>query len=161
LDSSVEGFTNERKAVSAASQSEKQNTLSEFQKVNLAVSYTEAKFTAGPATQIQSAFCTTPHHTSPVTAEYIGQGHNNTTASPHSHSDNTSCAASVTGLRTCNVSACNGSLNNVPNRFCNSSVNALSVVVPNDCAELNELSLPKFKNSAKQVVVHFLREFDE
>jgi hypothetical protein len=153
LATSVEGFTNEIKAVSAASQSEKQNNLSEFQKVNLAVSYTEAKFTAGPATQIQSAFCTTPHHNSPVRAEDIGQGHNNTTASPHSHSDNTSSAANVTALSTCNVSACNGSLNNVTNRSCNSSVNALSVAVPNDCADLNELSLPNFRNSSKQVVV--------
>jgi hypothetical protein len=40
-------------------------------------------------------------------------------------------------------------------------VNALSVVVPNDCADLNEPIVLKFKNRAKQVVVHFLRELDE
>ena len=134
----------------------KKNTLSEFQKVNLAVSHIEAKITAGPATQIQSAVCTTPYHTLPVRAEDIGQGNNNTTASPHSHSDNTSCAASMSGLSTCNVSACNGSVNNIPDRSCNYNVNTLSVVVPNDCADLNELSLPKFKNSSKQVVLHFV-----
>ena len=35
------------------------------------------------------------------------------------------------------------------------------MVVPNGCTDLNELSLPKFNNSAKQVVAHFLRELDE
>ena len=67
----------------------------------------------------------------------------------------------MSGLSTCNVSACNGSVNNVPDRSCNYNVNALSVVVPNDCADLSELSLPKIKNSSKQVVVHLLWERDE
>ena len=35
------------------------------------------------------------------------------------------------------------------------------MAVPNGCTDLNELSLPKFNNSAKQVVAHFLREIDE
>jgi hypothetical protein len=35
------------------------------------------------------------------------------------------------------------------------------VVVPNGCTDLNELSLPKFNNGAKQVVAHFLRELDK
>jgi hypothetical protein len=113
LDRSVEGIANEIRAMSSALQFEKQNALSEFQKLNLAVSRIEANITAGPATQTQSAVCTTPNHTSPVRAEDIGQGNINTTASPHSHSDNASCAASMIGLSTCNVSACNGSVNNV------------------------------------------------
>jgi hypothetical protein len=66
----------------------------------------------------------------------------------------------MSGLNTCKVSACNGSVSNVPDMSCNNNVNALSVVVSNDCADLNELSLPKFKNSSKQAVVHFLRELD-
>ena len=37
----------------------------------------------------------------------------------------------------------------------------LSVVVPNGCTDINELSLPKCNNSAKQVVAHFLRKLDE
>jgi hypothetical protein len=135
--------------------------LSESQKVNLAVSCIEAKITAGLATQTQSDVCTTPHNTSLVRAEDVGQGNNNITASPHRHIDNTSCAASMSVLNTCNVSACNGSVNNVPDMSCNNNVNALSVVVPNDYADLNELSLSKFKNSAKQAVIHFLRELDE
>jgi hypothetical protein len=67
----------------------------------------------------------------------------------------------VSGVNTCNASACNVSVNNVPDNSCNGNVNALSVVVPNGCTDLNELSLPKFNNSVKQVVAHFLREIDE
>jgi hypothetical protein len=63
-------------------------------------------------------------------------------------------------LNTCNVSACNGSVNTDPDMSCNTNVNALSMVVPNECADLNGLNLPKFKNSAKQVVIHFLCELD-
>jgi hypothetical protein len=50
-------------------QAEKQSNLSEFQKVNLAVSRNEAKITGGLATQTHSAVCTTPNHTSLVGAE--------------------------------------------------------------------------------------------
>jgi len=52
----------------------------------------------------------------------------------------------------------------IPNqsvKSCNENVNKLSVVIPNDRNDLNELSIPKFSNSAKQVVAHFLRELDE
>jgi hypothetical protein len=160
LNRSAESIDNEVKTVSAALQAEKQSTLSEFQKVNLAISRIEAKITDGLATQTQSAVCTTPHHTSLVRAEGIGQGNNKTSVSPLSQSENTS-NTSVTGVNTCNASACSVSANNVPDVSCNGSVNALSVVVPNGYADLNELSLPKYNNSAKQVVAHFLRELDE
>ena len=49
---------------------------------------------------------------------------------------------------------------NVPKQSdkpCNENVNKLSVAVPNGRNDLNELSLPKFSNSAKQVVAHILR----
>jgi len=120
----------------------------------------EAKISGGLATQTQSAVRTTPHHTPLVRAENIGQGNSSTTASPHSHSVNSS-NPSVSGVNTGNVSACNVSVNNVPDISCNNNVNALSVVVPNGRTDLNELSLPKFNNSAKQVVGHFLRELDK
>ena len=138
----------------------KKSNLSEFQKENLPVSRIEAKIPGGLATQTQSAVRTTPHHHLLVTAENIGQGNRNTTVSPHSHSENSS-NTSVSGVNTCNASACNVSVNNVPDISCNDNVNALSVVVPNGCTDLNELSLPKFNNSTKQVVAHFLRELDE
>jgi len=53
---------------------------------------------------------------------------------------------------------------NVPNqsvKTCKKNVNILSVVVPNGRNDLNELSLPKFSNSAKQVITNFLMELDE
>jgi hypothetical protein len=67
----------------------------------------------------------------------------------------------VSEVNTCNASARNVSVNNVPDTSCNGNVNALSVVVPNVCTDLNELNLPKFNNSAKQVVANFLKELDE
>ena len=67
----------------------------------------------------------------------------------------------MSGVNTCNASACNVTANNVPGISCNGNVNVLSVVVPNGCTDINELSLPKCNNSAKQVVAHFLRELDE
>ena len=78
LNRSVESTENEVKTVPAALQFEKQSTLSEFQKVNLAVSCTEAKITGWLATQTQLAVCTTPHHSSLVRAEGIGQGNSKT-----------------------------------------------------------------------------------
>ena len=148
-------------------QAEKQSTLSKFQKVNLNISHVESKVTGRLATQTgrlatqtQSAVCATPHHTLLFRAEDIGQGNSNATVSPHSHSENSS-NTSVSAVNTCNISACNVSVNNVPDIFCNENVNALSVEVPNCCTDLNELSLPKFNKSAKQVVAHFLRELDE
>ena len=62
LDRSVEGIENEIRAMSAALQSEKQNTFSEFQKVNLAVSRIEAKITAGKLHKFNQMFAT-PHTT--------------------------------------------------------------------------------------------------
>ena len=138
----------------------KKSNLSEFQKENLPVSRIEAKIPGGLATQTQSAVRTTPHHHLLVTAENIGQGNRNTTVSPHSHSENSS-NTSVIGVNTCNNSACNVSGNNVPHISWNDNENALSVVVRNGCPDLNELSLPNFNNSAKQVVAHILRELDE
>ena len=67
----------------------------------------------------------------------------------------------MSGVNTCNISAYNVSVNNVLDITCNDNVNALSVVVPNGCTDLKELSLLKFNNTAKQVVAHFLRELDE
>jgi len=160
LNKSVESIANEVRTVSATLQAEKQSTLSEFQKVNLAVSRIGAKITGGLATQTQFEVCTTSHHTSLVRAEDTGQGNSNTTVSPHSHSENSN-NTSVSGVNTCNASACNVSVNNVPDISCNDNVNALSVVVSNGCTDLNELNLPKFNNSDKLVVALFLRELDE
>jgi len=120
----------------------------------------ESKISGGLATQTQSAVRTTPQHHLLIRAEDIRRGNRNTNVSQHSHSENSS-NTSVSGVNTCNNSACNVSGNNVPHISWNDNENALSVVVRNGCPDLNELSLPNFNNSAKQVVAHFLRELDE
>jgi uncharacterized protein YoxC len=51
LNSSVESVANNVRTVSAALQAEKQSSLSEFKKINVAVSCTEVKNTVGLATQ--------------------------------------------------------------------------------------------------------------
>jgi hypothetical protein len=121
LNRSVESIANEDRIVSAALRAEKQSILSEFQNINLAVNHIEAKITVGLATQTQSAVCTTPHHSSLVRAEDISQGDSNTTVSPHSHSENSS-NTSVSGVNTCNASAFNVSVHNVPDISCNGNV---------------------------------------
>ena len=63
------------------------------------------------------------------------------------------------GLAAQNQSAV--SVSNVPDNSCTENVNALSVVLPSGTTDLNDLSLPKFSNSSKQVVTHFLRELEE
>jgi hypothetical protein len=49
---------------------------------------------------------------------------------------------------------------NVLDSVCTENVSAVSVVAPNG-HNLEEFSLPTFKNSLKQLVTHFLRELDE
>jgi hypothetical protein len=62
LNKSVESIADEVRTVSAAMQAEKQNTLSEFQKVNLAVSHIEAKITwASYTNSISCLHHPTPH----------------------------------------------------------------------------------------------------
>jgi hypothetical protein len=53
------------------------------------------------------------------------------------------------------------SVNSVPDISCNDNVNASYVVFPNGCTYVSELNLPKFNNSAKQIVAHFLKELDD
>jgi hypothetical protein len=62
------------------------------------------------------------------------------------------------GLAAQNQSAV--SVNNFPDNSCTKNVNALSVVFPSGTTDLNDLSLSKFSNSAKQVVTQFLRELE-
>jgi len=138
LNRSVGRIENEVTTVSAALQAEKQSTLSEFQKVNLVVSHIEAKITGGLATQTQSVGCTTPHHTSLVRAEDISQSNSNTTVSSHSHSEN-SRNASVSGVNTCNASACNVRVKNVSVISCNNNVKAGSGLYANN-TDLSKLS---------------------
>jgi hypothetical protein len=66
----------------------------------------------------------------------------------------------VSGTNACDMSTCSEGAN-IPINSCKDNVNALSVLVPNGCTDMTELSLPKFSNSAKQVLAHFLRELND
>jgi hypothetical protein len=150
VNSRVESLASEVKAISTAFLADKQNTISEFHKVNLAVSQIEAKIAASA----------TPHHSSPVRAEDVGQSNSKTTGLQTSQSEHAN-SISVNGLSTCSASACAASVINVTDSACNENVSEVSVVTPNGYNNLEEFSLPKFKSSAKQVVTHFVRELDE
>jgi hypothetical protein len=150
VSSRVEGLASEIKTVSTAILTDKQNTLSEFQKVNLAISQIEAKI-AGSAT---------PHHSSFVRTEDVGQSSSKITGPTLNQSEHVS-GMGVNGLGACSASACAASVVNVPDLACTENVSAASVVTPDGYTNLDEFSLPKFKSSTKQVVMHFLRELDE
>jgi hypothetical protein len=150
VNSRVEGLASEVKAVSTAIMADKQNTLSEFQKVYLVISQIEAKV----------ASSATPHHSSLVRDEGGSQNNSKTTGLLPSQSEHAN-SIGVNGVSTCSASACAANVINVPESACTENVIAVSVVTPNGYNNLEEFSLPKFKSSAKQVVTHFLRELDE
>jgi hypothetical protein len=140
----VEGIASEIKAVSTAILADKQNTVAEFQKVNLVISQIEVKI----------AGSTTPHHSSLVRAEGGSQSNCKTTGLLPSWSKHAN-SIGVNGVSTCSASAYAASLINVSESDYTENVSAISVVTPNGCNNLEEFSLPKFKNSAKQVVTQF------
>jgi hypothetical protein len=119
----------------------------EIDKINKAMSSLEERFAAGVSSNNGAAF----QQTAVVRTSAIGTAGSDTGIN------------GVNEVNSCDMSTCNDSVN-VPNhstRSCNGNVNTLSVVDPNGRNDLNELSLPKFSNSNKQVVAHFLRELDE
>jgi len=123
----------------------------EIVKTNKTMSSLEERITAGVASNNGAA----NQQTAVVRTSAVGQTEN-TIGTAGSDT-------SVNGVNVCDVSTCSDSAN-LPNqsvKSCNENVNTLSVVVPNGHNDLNELSLPKFSNSAKQVVANFLRELDE
>jgi hypothetical protein len=150
VNSRVEGLASEVKAVSTAILADKQNSLSEFQKVNLVISQIEAKI----------ASSATPHYSSLVRDEGGSQSNSKTTGLLPSQSEHAN-SMGVNGVSTCSASACAASVINVPESACTENVSAVSVVTPNGYKNLEEFSVPKFKSSGKQVVTHFLRELDE
>jgi hypothetical protein len=150
VNSTVEGLASEVKTVSTAFLADKQNTFSEFQKVNLAISRIEAKI----------ACSATPHHSSLVRTEDVGQSSSKTTSPLLKQSEHVK-GTGGNGLSMCNAPARAASVINIPDLACTENVSAASVVTPNGYNNLDEFSLPKFKSSAKQTVTHFLRELDE
>ena len=119
----------------------------EIDKINKAVSSLEERIAAGITNNNGGAF----QQTAVVRTSAIGTAGSDTSMN------------GVNEVNSCDMSTCNDSVN-VPNhstRSCSDNVNTLSVVDPNGRNDLNELSLPKFSNSNKQVVAHFLRELDE
>jgi len=134
-------------------QSVKQAFDLEIVNLNKAVSSIEERITAGVASNNGAAI----QQTAVVRTSAVGQ--TESTIGTAGSGTSMNC---VNVVNACNVSTCSDCVN-VPNqsvKSCNENVNTLSVVVPNGRNDLNELSLPKFSNSAKQVVAHFLRELD-
>ena len=132
----------------------KHTNEAEIMKINKVISSLEDKITAGGPSNNRP----TIPKTAVVRTTAVGQ--------PESTVGTIGSESSVigaSGANACDMSTCSDSANvpNTPVNSCNENVNALSVVVPNGCTDLTELSLPKFNNSAKQVVAHFLRELDE
>jgi hypothetical protein len=67
----------------------------------------------------------------------------------------------VNGVSVCNVSACNNANNtNTIATSCTENLSAQSETCV-DTSQYNELSLPKFSDSSKQVAVHFIRKLDK
>ena len=123
----------------------------EIVKVNKAISSLEERITAGIASNNGAAI----QQTAVVRTSAVGETESTIGTAGSDKSIN-----GVNVVNACDVSTCSDSVN-VPNQSdkpCNENVNTLSVVVSNG---RNELSLPKFSKSAKQVVAHFLRELDE
>jgi len=126
----------------------------EIVKVNKATSSLEERITAGVASNNGTAM----QQPAVVRTSAVGQ-----TESTIGTAGSGTGMNGVNVVNACDVSTCSDTVN-VPNqsvKSCNENVNKLSVVVPNGRSDLNELSLPKFSNSAKQVVAHFFRELDE
>jgi hypothetical protein len=126
----------------------------EIVKLNKAISNLEERITAGVANNNGAVI----EQTAVVRTSAVGQTEGTVGTARSDTSMN-----GVNVVNACDVSTCSDSVN-LPNQSakpCNENVNTLSVVVPNGRNDLNEFSLPKFSNSAKQVVAHFLRELDE
>jgi len=135
-------------------QSLKQAIDLEIVKENKAISSLEERIIAGIASNNGAAI----QQTAVVRTSAVGQTESTIGTAGSDKSIN-----GVNVVKACDMSTCSDSVN-VPNqsdKTCNENVNTLSVVVPNGRNDLNELSLSKFSNSAKQVVAHFLRELDE
>jgi hypothetical protein len=113
-------LASEVKAVSTAFLADKLTTVSEFQKVNLAISQIEVKI-PGSAT---------PHHFSLVIAEDEGQNNSTATGLPRSQSEHAN-SIGVNGLSTCSASACSARVINVPDSACTENVSAVSMMTPN------------------------------
>jgi len=149
VQSRVDGIASDVKNNSTAIVRDKKQIETEIQRVNAAISQIQAK----------SSSNATPHHSSLVRNECMSQDNCNSSGLPPSQSEQVQ-SMGVNGISACSVSACDESMMNVIGSVCTENVSAGSVVAPNG-HNLEEFSLPKFKNSSKQLVTHFLRELDE
>jgi hypothetical protein len=91
--------------------------------------------------------------------ECMSQDNCKSTGLPPSQSEQAN-SKGVIGISAYSASACDESMINVLDSACTENVIAVSVVAPNG-HNLEQFSLPKLKNSSKQLVIHFLRELDE
>jgi hypothetical protein len=149
VESRVERVASDVKEISNAILADKQVNVTEIQKLKTVIN------------QIQAKICSsdTPHHSPLIRNECMSQDSCKSPGLPPSQSEQTN-STGVNGISACSTTACDESMINVRDSVCAENVSAVSVVAPNG-HNLEEFSLPKFKNSSKQLVIHFLRELDE
>jgi hypothetical protein len=149
VKSRVECIASDVKEISNAIVADKQNNVTEFQKLKSAINQIQAKISSSA----------TPHQSSLVRNECMSQDSCKSTGLPPSLSEQAN-SIGVNGISACSASACDESMINVRDSVCTENVSAVSVVTPNG-HNLEEFRLRKLKNSSKQLVTHFLRELDE
>ena len=118
-----------------------------------------AKVNSNQANQTASAVCTSPQTSTTIRVIDIGQP--TSQVSPTVSESGSHISPGVNGVIVSNVSACNNVNNtNTIATSCIENVSAQSETSV-DTSQHNELSLPKFSDSSKQVAVHCSRKLDE
>jgi hypothetical protein len=140
-------------------QADRQTYQSEIQKLKSAIEILRVEVNNNPDNQAASAVCAFPQTSSEIRVIDIGQPTDQvSSAISESASD---ISPGVKSVNFCNVSACdNVNATNASAASCIQDVNAQSEKSV-DTSQYNELSLPKFSDSSKQAVFHFIRELDE
>jgi hypothetical protein len=130
-----------------------------MQKLNLEIENLRENVNSNQANQTASAVCTFPQSSTTIRAIDIGQP--TSKVSPVVSESGNHISPGVNGASVCNVSACNN-VNNT-NTIATSYIENVSAQTETsvDTSQYNELSLPKFSDSSKQVAVHFIRKSDE
>jgi hypothetical protein len=125
----------------------------EIMRINKAICSLEAKITAGESNDNGTAI----QRTAVVRTTAVGQ-----TQSTVGTVGSDTSVNSVNGVNDCNLSTCSGSAKvpNTPVNSFNNNVHPESGLYAND-TYLSKLTFPTFTDSTCQVLVHFIREFDQ
>jgi hypothetical protein len=140
-------------------QADRQTYQSEIQKLKSEIEILRVKINNNPDNQAASAVCASPQTSSEIRVVDTGQPTGQVSSAISESASHIS--PGVNSVNVCNVSACDS-----VNATAASAVSCIKDVSAQseksvDTSQYNELSLPKFSDSSKQVVVHFIRELDE